>query len=757
MSATQSPLVPPDIALDVSAFARALVAAIRTWQMYSPDHPATSAAVERLRLAGIPLPSHGGVVVGFSSTSLLVNGNPLPVDRRLREAAEIVHDHDILCMRFTEAPSQTALRSLLRLLTLDPESIRTRGGPVRIWKEGGPQGITLDQIDYDVLMADRGPGGLTKKDGAAEKRGAGSPPVVSHDAIWQEVVRSMSTGQIARGHSIQQRLVEIARSPEAIAELASEALQADPADEPSAKMAAQAATVLTVFQRLVRAVEAQSPDEVPDALRHLADAASKLDPAAVMGAVAESAESGLGLDVVVALGRSFDDEQVAELLARSLTADGRATARLASAVSTLTPDPARQHRVLTLARTIAPEALAPHVAGGAIDAALGSLELMLGGSGGGRFASTDYTATLADADARSYEMSLSTPAQMDSWISTVSADSVRILAVTLLIDLFLIEDRPDRINETADSLAAQAEDLLMAADTAEVERIVRALHEAAAGDADARAAAGRKALDTLARSAAMRDMSSSLPDFDTVQSEWFGRMCGMLGPAVLDALVPALPIVADGPGRPRLEPLIVAFGDHAVPPLVTLAADQDWNAARAAIQIIGRIGTPSATSVLHGFITGGDPRHVREAVIALMHIGDDRAIEPIRTAAQDRSRWRAESVVDALASSADRRASPILAALLADLDPLRSDHDLALKILNALRIVGDERAVPAIAAAMRPTSWLRFRRARRVKRSAISVLASMHNAEARAALDEAISSGDGLLRRLARHARGTGA
>jgi hypothetical protein len=346
---------------------------------------------------------------------------------------------------------------------------------------------------------------------------------------------------------------------------------------------------------------------------------------------------------------------------------------------------------------------------------------------------------------------------MDGWIQTVSSDSVRTLSSELLLDLFALEERSDRIAETRDDLTALAEDMLMSTDTAEADRIVGALGALAVGPSPRHAEAASLSLETIAGSRSLREMSSTLADFDQAQLAWFERFCHQLGASALEALVPSMATVPEDEGRRRLEHVIVQFGDEAVAPLARLTKVPNGIVRRAAIRCIGRIGTDRAIAVLQKLVTSGDARAAHEAVVALAHIDDDSALRPVVTALRDGPLALRQLVVEALAASHERRASRLLVAALDQMDPLGPDHQLVVRVLGALRIVGDDQTVPAIARTLGAWSWLRLAKANRVKRTAASVLASMKTAAARAALDEALTGGDILSRKHARTARRGGA
>lgn len=754
MSVSQPSIVPPQLARDVAAFARVLVAATRTQRLYSADHPAASTGIARLAAGAAALSPHGDLVIGVSPTTLMVNGEALVPDQRVGEAATLLHDRDILRLRFVSPPSLPDLSDFLSLLTLDADVVRERGGPAHVWRDYGRRSIEIDQVDYEALLADHGPVGPAGPPSPGQSAGGGGkgqPGAGTHDAVWRSLVRSMSSG----GHAsmdagVRQRMLQIAKSPEAIHALTSEAVQALPTGQDSAIVAAQAATVLTTFERMVGMVEAHAPDQLPDTLRNVVAAASRLDPGLLMRAVGESAESGLGAQATGAMAQCFDDQQVARMLARSLASEGRASGRIAAALSTLAPDQARQDRVLRLARNLTTHGDVSNTT--EFGTAWDSLTNMLSGPGDVVFASSEYSTSLQAAEARSHQLRMQAPDQLGTWMHSVSSESVRTLSVTLLLDLFNFEDRPDGVTDLAGDLAALAEDLLMSADTREAERVAQALSGAAAGPEPRRATAARLALDAIARSNALREMAPVLADVDQAQFEWFTHFCLLLGPVSLESLVPAIATTPDGDGRDRLESVIVQYGEAAVPALARSLDDGEWPVCRAAIHLLGRVGGAAAVAALHPLVRDRDVKKVREAVLALVCIDDPNAAKTLAVVLKAGSTGLRMLAIDALGSSRDHRAGTLLAVALRDADVLGQDHSLALRMLAALRLVGDEQVVPAIANTMRASSWLRFSRAGRLKRAATLALASMDTRRAAAALEDAAHHGDLLLRKHARAA-----
>ena len=147
-----------------------------------------------------------------------------------------------------------------------------------------------------------------------------------------------------------------------------------------------------------------------------------------------------------------------------------------------------------------------------------------------------------------------------------------------------------------------------------------------------------------------------------------------------------------------------------------------------------------------------DAQRVREAVAAILRLDDPGALRSLAVVLKTGTRRERHTAIDALIATQDHRASALLASALRETRPIGEDHQLALQLLAALRRVGDEHAVPAIAESMQAVSWVRLAQTISLKRTAVSVLASMNNARAPKALTHAARHGDLLLRRCARTA-----
>ncbi len=330
---------PADLARNAVNLARALTLALRSWGFYPPEHPAVVAAVERLTVAAAEAARGGLMQLAVTPHQLLLDGVPLESSElAVVECAELLHDRDILQISILIAPPDAVIRSLLNVLALDRATRRSRGGPAAIWADEDQNAILLEQLDYQEILErelDEGP--------------------ARRDSTWKAIVRSIIMGRSTFTAGEQQRLLDISRDVGAIGELAKDSREPFTTPDGSPLVTTQAATLLAVYRHIAKTVAALEPERVQDVIDSLALAASHLDPSTALELMLQEESAGEGVPIVGALKQAFDDQQVAMLLARAMSAPGHPTHRLAKVLDTLAPDLERKRRVLTLAKRLISE------------------------------------------------------------------------------------------------------------------------------------------------------------------------------------------------------------------------------------------------------------------------------------------------------------------------------------------------------------------------------------------------------------------
>ena len=203
----------------------------------------------------------------------------------------------------------------------------------------------------------------------------------------------------------------------------------------------------------------------------------------------------------------------------------------------------------------------------------------------------------------------------------------------------------------------------------------------------------------------------------------------------------------------RAETLIVGFGAPAAARLASLAGDSRWFAQRAAARMLGRIGRPDSVPLLQPLLRRTDPRVAREAVGALAAIDDPSAARAIHTVLRSATGDLRIAVVDALVADRDPRVVPMLLRIIGESEPLGKDHQVVLETLKALGTVGSDEAVGTIAEAIARRGIFGRRKLRALKETGVAALVAIGSKNATAALEDAASTGDGMLRKVAARRR----
>jgi hypothetical protein len=738
-----APTLSPEASRSVSALARTLVAAARSWALYPPDHPAVRGSLDRLRQS-IAEATRGQIFsFGVTPDNLLIEG--IAVGGRdagaIAEAARWLHDRDILQLTFAGEVTVAAVQRLLGVLSEDSRIIRRRGGPAKVWAEEGDQAIAVQQIDFSQVLEDR----------------EVTNPVRRKDDLWRSIVRGVLDRKKPTDAATQARLLEISGDVRAIGELAGDVIAPHHTMDGSPMLTSQAAAVVAAYHHLVGLVEVLSPERKQEVMQNLAAATTGLNPHVVMqmlaggGAAAEGA-GGVGTDpgagaVVSGIIDAMDDNRVAQLLATTLAIEGQASERLATVFNTIATDDDRKSRVLTLTRRMLSET--DFGRQDAFQSLWSSMEELLLTYNEKPFVSASYRTGLDQIGSRADQMASDVPAELVELLDTLGQDNVRRLSVRLLIDLLTLEKDPARAPEIARDVAALTEDLLLAGDYESTLAVVTALQAQAA---DAAAVAGpscRVALDGVVNTVPFVETADLLGDMTDAEAATFAEICTRIGPASTDALKGHLEAEAETPARMRATGVIRQFGARAVGRMASLVGSAKWAAQRNAADLLGEIGATEGVPLLQPLLRGQDLRVTTAAVRALSNIKDPAAARAVHTVLRAATGEQRRAVVDALVAQRDARVVPVLVRILEDSDPFSADHAIVLDTLDALAKVGDDQAVPALAALMRKKKLLSRKKTRALKEQSLAALRAIKTPAATGAIQDAAKTGDRMLRRLA--------
>jgi HEAT repeat protein len=726
----QAPALSPELTRLSIALARALAAAARNWTLYPPEHPAVGSSVQRLAATIRDSTLGAAFTYGVTPDTLLVAGLPLPPEQPVLDCARMLHDHDLLQLTFIGEVPDEALHAMLRLLAIPGDDLRRAGGPAAAWQQDGHAAIVLEQIDYEKILED--------KDIEA--------PADRHDDIWQSLVNSIVQGRHEFDEAQQERLLEISRSVFEIGDLASAVIGPKRNLDGSPLITTQAATVLAVFRHLAGVVSVMEPERAGEVMRNVASATAALDPGVVLQMM-QSDEGVHDEPIVARLAAAFDDEKVAQLLATALSRDGRASARLAQVFDTIAPDDERKQRVLTMTRSMLSEQDFGKT--GQFRAVWQSMETLLLSYDETPYVSQSYQASLEGAAARGEMLAArDLPPELPQWVESLEQENVRNLSVMLIADLLRIEDHADRAAETTRDMSMLLDDLLLAGDFANALIVLGELRSASNGKVAP--AAARAALSHAGESPALRDAAGLLGEFDPATLERFVECCQAIGATAVKALLPVLHAEDETPAYARARDIVLAFRASAATHLAALANDNRWFVQRNAAILLGATRSPDAIMPLQSLLRRSDARVLGHAVAGLAAIDDPAAARAVQTALRAATGDNRLAIVQALVAEKDPRVIPMLARILSESDPFGDDHPVVLDSLDAVRQLADDRAVDAVAAVMKKKKFFGGRKARAFKTAAVKALAAIDSPNAKAALTDAATRGDRILKRVAR-------
>ena len=723
----------PELARGVLQLARALLIATRNWSLYPPEHPTVAGSVARL-IDAVRQSSLGAIFsIGITPETLLIEGAPADAKQvGIAEAAAMLHDRDLLQVTFVGDPPESAIHSFLRLLTLDPAERRRRGGPARIWQTDGDSSLTIEQIDYEKVLA------RTEGD---------TPEPARRDDLWRAIVMSIAGGQKPIfDERAQQRLLTIAGSPLDIGDLATAAMAPKCTLDGSPMITTQAATVLAAFRHLTSIVSVMSPERMPEVMGNLATAAVQLDPHVIMQ-VMQTEDDPNGVAVVSGIAAAFDDSKVAQLLATAIALDGHASDRLATIFNTIAPDDDRKRRVMTLTKHLVSET--DFGRAGQFQALWTSMEELLISYNDKPFVSEEYRTALDGVGGRAETMAIvDLPPELPDWMDSLGQANVRKLSVIMLIDLLTIERDPVRASQIADDMVALSEDLLMSGAYDDAKAVIGAL-AARAGSRDVGRDAARGALDQLGESLALRETAALLGDVDEAGWRDIADVFRLVGVSTVEALKPVIMVEQPTTASTRAEGLIAGFGTQAIGRLASLIDDPRWFVQAAGAKLLGLTHAAAAVPLLQPLLRKADPRVARIAIAALGGIDDPSAARAVHTVLRSATGPLRRAVIEALVADRDPRVVPMLIRIVDESQVMGKDHDVVLETLSAFARVGTDRGIPTIVAVIGRRGWFGRARLRALKTAGVDALVRINSPAATAALDEAVRSGDRMLKKIA--------
>lgn len=709
----------PETAARLADFARACKAAARGVALYPATHPTIRAALDRVADGARRLRGDAAVTLTVLPDGIRLDGEAAAKpDAALAELAALLHSHSIGELRLTGDPTAGQWHTFLTLLARAPAELRAAGGIASAWEASGTEAIVIRQIDYAEVLRDRGDGG---------------------DAGWDRIIANFLDGEVTDlDEDAMTALLGIADDPAQFARF-TEQLVTRASD---GALRGSTDAVLRVLQALADFTARTHPDQLDRILNHVAGVVPRLTPELVVTLITTGVPRGPadapGIDLAGEVRDRLTDRTVGEFVARSVSRDGGATARLAEAFQALVPD-AKRPDLLDQARREA-EGLPIGQQPGFPDLWKSAAELLTSYSDS-KFVSDEYGRELAGARAHAVEVervSDDPPERVQAWLATVRDDEVLRLDYQVLLDLLAIETRPDQWHLVADSAVSAIDALVLGGHVIQARALLDRL-VAAAGPSSPLAEPARGALDRVRAGPTMAHVVQLIrrsgEDVGPVTA-----LCLALGPAAVRPLVDAL-TAEHGPVVRRLREVLLAFGPAARASVEELRASPNPAVRRTAVELLRAFGGADALPDLARLLDDSEPAVQRDAVHAIVDQGSAEAYATVAAALEAASPTRRDTLLQALSTHADEQHAPLFIHLLEHVGDRGADDTVVTSLLEALGRCGGADAIAALRGVLYGGEWSSpFRTARR-RAAAAKALRATGSPVAQETLEEAARAG----------------
>jgi hypothetical protein len=708
----------------LTEFARACRTAARSVSLYPATHPSIQASLARVRAAAARLVHTRDITIAVLRHTLAIDGKvPARPDSAVLELAGLMHDRLIGALHVQRDADALDWHALLLLLAQPPEDLIARGGIARAWSETGRSHFDIREIDYAELLREREGGAPTE---------------------WDQVLRLCLQGDVndldeAAVVSLLDELGDTERFGELLDRLQTIAALGEPT------IGARVGALLELLTRMLEASAVRSGDSSrEDLLQAVAASASWLTPDMLIGLIekartAEDRRSTLASEVV----ERIEDPTVASFVARSVVRENGASERLALALQLLVPDFEKKERLLDLAREEA--------AASPLGQQPGFAELweqaaqMLASYSDETFVSGEYARELSSASTQALEVervSDDPPQRVQAWLSTVDDQALKVLDLSLLLDLLRIDTDVARWQEITSVVVTDIEQRIRRGDVAAAQRLVFALvREAGDEGRTALQPTAASAIDTLAEGPMAKDVAVALRMAGDGEVEAYGRLCRTVGSGMIGPLVEALLAEENTRAIRRLRDVLLGFGTVGREAVERLKLSPKATVRRAAVEMLRLYGGRDALGDLSAMLDDTDPQVQRDAIRAIAQMGTDEAFAVLQKALVVGTA-SGSRITQQLVSIREAKAVPLLCYVLDHSKPRGPFVDVHVQIIDALGALGPHaESVRTLKTVLYRGEWWAPRRTATLRRSAAHALRRIGSSQALEVLETATRDG----------------
>jgi HEAT repeat protein len=435
-----------------------------------------------------------------------------------------------------------------------------------------------------------------------------------------------------------------------------------------------------------------------------------------------------------------------------VTAEHRATERLAQAFEALVPLTDRKEQLLELAGEEARKGELGRQEG--FDELWKGAADMLRSYSDQSYVSDDYGRELTATRSQAIEVERladDPPERVQKWVATVSDDAVRDLDLSLILDLLRIETDAEQWQGVAMIAVREIERRATLGEFEAAGRLAASMRdEAGAEGRSTLARAAADAFEKLASLPLVRHIVPQLRKTDDPAVKVIGRLCHTIGPALVRPLAEALAAEENPRAIRALREILLDFGAAGRPSVEQLKSSSNPAVRRTAIDLLRVFGGEDVLPELASMLGDADPQVQRDAVRAIVQIATPKAYAVLERVLTSNTGTR-DTILRQLLELRDEKAVPLLCYVLNHTEPRGKLAQVHVEIIEALGgLKAHAESTRTLRGALYRGEWWAPFRTAALRRAAAKALLRIGTPEATAILDEAARNGSRGVRNAAR-------
>ncbi|MBI5886202.1 MAG: HEAT repeat domain-containing protein [Deltaproteobacteria bacterium] len=217
------------------------------------------------------------------------------------------------------------------------------------------------------------------------------------------------------------------------------------------------------------------------------------------------------------------------------------------------------------------------------------------------------------------------------------------------------------------------------------------------------------------------------------------------GTAAVELLLDAVISSPEAVARRNYYNTIILYGPSIRPNVEARLPGAQWFVIRQMVSILGDLGDTAAIEALEGAYKHTDTRVKKEVLKSLVKLPSPRSIAALIKGLDETEESLVSQAVISLGMLKDTSSIDLLAKLAQKRDAFSEPKDYIKEAIKALGNIGDARCVPHLRDILLRTVWLGRRANEESRVLAANSLGQICNAEAYAAIEQAIKGSTGEL------------